>query len=122
MSTPSLATEAALAGNYPSARFNQRERKLLASVQEYVDSLGAITASHRVVAGGLKTTASGSASQSITAAGVLATDLVMVMVKTAGATPRSIVAAAAGSGSISVTMSGDPSTDHVLQYVVFRAL
>lgn len=39
MTTPSLATEAALAGNYPAFRFNQRERKLLASVKTYVDSL-----------------------------------------------------------------------------------
>lgn len=33
-----LATEADLAGNYPSERFNQRERKLLESVKEYVDN------------------------------------------------------------------------------------
>jgi hypothetical protein len=39
MSNPSLATEAAAAGSYPANRFNQRERKLLASVKEYVDSL-----------------------------------------------------------------------------------
>ncbi len=39
MSAPSLATEAGLAGDYPSSRFNQRERKLLESVKVYVDSL-----------------------------------------------------------------------------------
>lgn len=38
MSAPDLATEAGLAGNYPSNRFNQRERKLLESVKEYVDN------------------------------------------------------------------------------------
>ncbi len=33
-----LAVEAAAAGNYPENRFNQRERKLLESVKEYVDN------------------------------------------------------------------------------------
>ncbi len=39
MATPSLATEAAKASNWPGLRFNQRERKLLSSVKTYVDSL-----------------------------------------------------------------------------------
>lgn len=39
MAAPSLATEAARAGDYPSQRFNQRERKLLESVKTYVDAL-----------------------------------------------------------------------------------
>jgi hypothetical protein len=34
-----LSTEAGLAGNYPSQRFNPRERKLAESVKEYVDNL-----------------------------------------------------------------------------------
>lgn len=38
MATPSFATEAAAAGNYPSLRFNQRERKLLASTKAYLDA------------------------------------------------------------------------------------
>jgi len=74
------------------------------------------------VASGTFTTAGGDAAETITASGVVATDVVAVTVKTAGGTPRSIVAAAAGTGSIAVTMSGDPSTDHVLQYVAFRAV
>ena len=79
------------------------------------------TYTHKVVAAGTFTTAGGDASESITAAAVLGTDVVMVSVKTAGGTPRSVVAAAAGAGSIAVTMSDDPSTDHVLQYVAYRA-
>jgi hypothetical protein len=39
----SLAAEAALAGDYPSLRFNQRERKLLESVKDYADSIAAAT-------------------------------------------------------------------------------
>ncbi len=80
-----------------------------------------LTMTHKAVAAGTFTTAGGDASETITAAAVLGTDVVMVSVKTAGGTPRSVVAAAAGAGSIAVTMSGDPSTDHVLQYVAFRA-
>lgn len=132
MATPSLATEAAAAGNYPAFRFNQRERKLLASVQAYVDSLPAgsitlaelssgIAPSHVVKYAGTFTTLGGDASETITVTGAAATDIVMVTVKTAGGTPRSIVAAAAATNAVNVTMSGDPSTDHVLQYVVLRA-
>jgi len=71
---------------------------------------------------GTFTTAGGDASESISVSGVTSTDVVAVTVKTAGGTPRSIVAAAAGTNAIAVTMSGDPSTDHVLQYIVFRAV
>jgi hypothetical protein len=119
MATPNLATEAAAAGNYPAYRFNPRERKLLASVKAYVD--GAAAAAYSAVAAGTYTTLGGGTSESISVSGVLATDVVLVTIKTAGATPRSIVAAAAGSNSIAVTFSGNPLTDHVLQYVVFRA-
>lgn len=43
MTTPNFATEAALAPQYPALRFNARERKLLASVKVYVDSISADT-------------------------------------------------------------------------------
>lgn len=119
MATPNLATEAAAAGGYPAYRFNQRERKLLASVKAYVD--GAAAPAFSAIAAGTFTTLGGDASESIPVSGCLATDIVVVTVKTAGATPRSIVAAAAGSNAIAVTLSGDPLLDHVLQYVVFRA-
>lgn len=138
MATPSFATEAAAAGNYPQFRFNQRERKLMDSVKAYLDAglsssqiaAGAVTLaklasgiapSHVVKFAGTFTTAGGDAAEAITVTGAAATDIVQVTVKTAGGTPRSIVAAAAATNAINVTMSGDPSTDHVLQYVVLRA-
>lgn len=226
MSTPSMSTEAGLAGQHPSQRFNQRERKLLASVKTYVDSLspdtvittegdlivgnasgnaarlalgaantlaksngttvtyaklvnadvdaaaaiaysklnlassilnadvaaGAAIAysklalSNSLVAGDLTagsvtlaklasgvspshvakfagtfTTAGGDTAETITVTGALATDIVVVTVKTVGASPTTITAAAANTDAIDVTMAADPSTDHVLQYVVFRA-
>ena len=77
--------------------------------------------SHVLQYAGSFTTVGGDATESITVTGALSTDLVQVVVKTAGATPRSIVAAAAGTDAITVTLSGDPSTDHVLAYFVFRA-
>lgn len=120
MATPNMATEAALAGGYPQFRFNQRERKLLASVLAYLSGSAGVS-SHNIIAGGTFNTVGGDASESIAVSGALATDLVMVTVKTAGAVPRSIVAATAAANAITVTLSGDPSTDHVLQYQVLRA-
>lgn len=172
MAAPSLATQAAKAGDYPN-EFNKREARLLQSVKTYVDaqtggaavittqgdliigdalgdparlargtsgqvlvangttaawasiglaSLAAgITPSHIVKYAGTFTTAGGDASEAITVAGAVASDIVTVTVKTAGATPRSIVASTAATNAINVTLSGDPSTDHVLQYCVFRA-
>lgn len=119
MTTPSFATEAAAAGGYPANRFNQRERKLLASVLAYIT--GSVVPAYKAVYAGTFTTAGGDASESITVSGAAASDIVVVTVKTAGGTPRSIVASTAATNAINVTMSGDPSTDHVLQYVVFRA-
>lgn len=72
------------------------------------------------VACGTFTTAGGDANESITVSGVVSTDIVVVTLKTAGATPRTITTASAGTNAIAVVMSGDPSTDHVLQYAVFR--
>lgn len=133
MTTPALATEAARAGNYPGLRFNQRERKILASVKVYVDAAAGtgailkaqlstgITYSHRVIAAGAFTTAGGDANEAITITGALSTDIAVVVLKTAGATPRTILTSAAAAGQINVVLSGDPSTDHVLSYVLLRA-
>jgi len=109
-----LKSEADKAGKHPSRRFGQRERKLLETVAAQIP--------FKVVASGTFQTVGGDAAESIPVASVVATDIVMVLVKTAGATPRSVDAAAAGAGSIAVTMSGDPAADHVLQYIVVRAL
>lgn len=87
---------------------------------EHLDA--GITPSHIVFAAGEFTTAGGDADETITVSGVLATDLVLVNVHTAGATPRTVVDASASAGQIDVDLSGDPSTDHVLTYVVYRAV
>ena len=110
----SLKPEADKAGSHPSRRFGQRERKLLESVAAAIP--------FQVVTSGTFQTVGGDATESIPVASVVATDIVMVLVKTAGVTPRSVNAAAAGAGSIAVTLSGDHAADHVLQYIVVRAL
>lgn len=71
---------------------------------------------------GLFTTVGGDATESIPVTGVVAGDVVAVTVQVAGATPRNIVASIAATDAITVTLSGDPSTDHILQYIVTRSI
>ncbi len=80
-----------------------------------------ISASHMVVYSGSHTTAGGDAAEVITVTGALATDVAVCMLHTEGSSPVTLDAAAAATDAINVTMSGDPSTDHVIKYVVFRA-
>jgi hypothetical protein len=49
-------------------------------------------------------------------------DTVLAFVKTAGAVPVTMTSATAAAGQIDVVMSGDPSNDHVLGYIVVRAV
>jgi hypothetical protein len=80
-----------------------------------------IKPSHVVKFSGEFTTVGGDANETITVTGALATDIVLVNLHTVGATPRTILTASASADQIDVVMSGDPSTDHVLSYVVLRA-
>lgn len=138
MTTPSFATQAAAAGNYPAFRFNKREQKLLASVKDYLDAglsssqiaAGAITLaklasgiapSHIVKFAGKRTTLGGSASETFTVTGVAATDIVLATIQAQGATPRTLLTAAPGTNQITLVFSGDPSTDHIVSYSVLRA-
>lgn len=118
MATPSFLTEASAAGNYPAFRFNQRERKLLASVNDYIDGL---LGAYKIVAAGSFTTVGGDANEAITVSGALASDIAIVVLHTAGATPRTILTAQAASNAINLVFSGDPSTDHAVRYILVRA-
>ncbi len=80
-----------------------------------------VSASNMCVLAGSFTTVGGDANEAIVDASILGTDLAIVMVQTAGGTPRSIVSAACAAGQINVVLSGDPSNDHILSYFVFRA-
>lgn len=79
-----------------------------------------LTPSHVIKFAGTFTTLGGDANEAITVTGAAATDIVFVGVKTAGGTPRSIVSAVGATNAVNVVLSGDPSTDHVLFYVVLR--
>lgn len=74
-----------------------------------------------VVGAGIFTTAGGDANESITVSGCVGTDTAIVWVQKAGATPRTVDTITPGTGSVAVVLSGDPSTDHKLGYIVIRA-
>lgn len=122
MSAPilSLSIIAAQAGKYPR-RLNKREAKLAEAAKAYVDGLVAVKPAYEVIAAGTMSTLSGSATQVIAISGALSTDIAFVVLKTVGATPRTVLTTAAVAGQINVVMSGDPSTDHVLSYQLLRA-
>lgn len=81
----------------------------------------AFAQSHTVIASGVFTTAGGDVNETIAITGALATDLAIVTLETVGSTPRTITTAKAASGQIDVVMSGDPSTDHKIAYMLLRA-
>ncbi len=86
---------------------------------EHLDA--GITPGFLVIDAGLFTTIGGDANESITSANCLGTDTVLVWVQKAGAVPRTVDTITPGAGSIAVVMSDDPSNDHKLNYVVYRA-
>jgi hypothetical protein len=77
--------------------------------------------SHRIFAGGAFTTAGGDANEAIPVTGLLVSDIVITQVHTKGASPVTIVTSVAAAGQINVVMSADPSTDHIIKYMVLRS-
>lgn len=80
-----------------------------------------VAPSHVVKFAGSFTTAGGDANEQITVSGALNTDIAIVVLHTKGATPRTILTAQAATDAINLEFSGDPSTDHVVRYMVLRA-
>lgn len=80
-----------------------------------------VAPSHVVKYAGKATTAGGAAAEVVAVAGVVAGDIVIATLQTKGSTPRTIVTAIPSTDAITVTFSGDPSTDHVVSYLVLRA-
>lgn len=80
-----------------------------------------ITPSHVVKFAGTFTTAGGDANESIPVVGALGTDVAIVTLKTKGASPVTILTAVAATDAITIVMSADPSTDHVISYMILRA-
>jgi len=86
-----------------------------------VEVISAQAGSHYVAFAGEHTTVGGAAAEAITVAGVLATDLVIAVLHTVGASPQTILTSVASADTLTVTFSADPSSDHVLTYSVLRA-
>lgn len=83
-----------------------------------------LTAAGTVIAAAVYTTTGGSATEviSLPGLGITATCAVSVILKTAGATPRTVSRAYAGTNDLTVVFSGDPSNDHVINYIITTAV
>lgn len=66
------------------------------------------------------TTLGGGADEVVYIPGVKASDVVAVVLKTPGLVARTVSKWVVAAGKVTVTMSGDPSTDHVLILIVCR--
>lgn len=84
--------------------------------------LDSYAGSHKILAAGSFTTAGGDANEAITVSGATSSDIALVVLHTKGASPVTILTAQAATDAINVVMSGDPSTDHVLKYMVIRTV
>lgn len=82
----------------------------------------ALQASHFVKFAGTATSVGGAAAEDFTVTGALASDIAIVVLKVKGAAPQTILTAVAATDKITVTFSGDPSNDHVISYMILRAL
>jgi len=82
-----------------------------------------ITPAAICVYAGSKTTAGGAASEDITVAGVLATDIIIVTIQNNGTNNVTLLEskAKAGDGAITCVFSGNPGADCVINVTAFRA-
>lgn len=80
-----------------------------------------LACSHVIKYAGKFTTVGGAAAEDQTLSGVVAGDVVLVSLQTAGSTPRTILSAIPATNKISYVFSGDPAADHVVSYMVLRA-
>jgi len=94
--------------------------KLQAGTDAEVRLAGPMLGGGLIIAAGIHETVGGAATESITLAGVVATDVAVVTLHTAGAAAKTIASVKAGAGKIDVVFSGDPAADHVLNYCVIR--
>lgn len=114
-----VATDVAVSGDATMA--NTGALTIAAGAVTLAKLASGVAPSHIVKFAAQVTTTGGSATQTITVTGAAGTDLVFAQCKTQGATPRTILSAAATSNTVTIIWSGDPSTDHVVYYQVLRA-
>ena len=77
--------------------------------------------SHFIVAAGQLTTAGGDAAESAASAGVLATDIAIAVIENNGTNNVTLLQSAAASDAVNFTLSADPSTDTIINWMVLRA-
>lgn len=77
---------------------------------------------YEVVFAGEHTTVGGNAVEAKTVTGVSADDLVIATLHTGSGTPRTLLTSVASANTITFTFSGDPSTTHVVTYMVLRLI
>jgi len=71
---------------------------------------------------GQHTTAGGDANETATVTGVLATDIVIATIEDNGTNDVTLLQAAAAANAVNFTLSADPGTDCVINYIVLRAV
>ncbi len=88
---------------------------------EYKVGLGDLIG--QVVKAGLFTTVGGDATEVITVTGAAVGDVALGSVITNGVSPCTVATAkVTATNTLTVVLSADPSTDHVLNYVVLRSV
>ena len=71
---------------------------------------------------GQHTTAGGDANETATVTGVLATDIVIATIEDNGANNVTLLQTAAAANAVNFTLSADPGTDCIINYIVLRAV
>ncbi len=71
---------------------------------------------------GIVTTAGGAASEDFSIEGIEAGDVAIAILHTQGAAPVTILRAECKAGKVTVEFSADPSNDHKVNLLVFKAL
>jgi len=71
---------------------------------------------------GQHTTAGGDANETATVTGVLATDIAIATIEDNGANNVTLLQTAAAANAVNFTLSADPGTDCIINYMVLRAV
>lgn len=71
---------------------------------------------------GQHTTAGGDANETATVTGVLATDIAIATIEDNGTNDVTLLQTAAAANAVNFTLSADPGTDCVINYIVLRAV
>jgi len=69
---------------------------------------------------GQHTTAGGDANETATVTGVLATDIAIATIEDNGTNDVTLLQAAAAANAVNFTLSADPGTDCIINYIVLR--